>query len=56
MVRRAKWTVKVIVDLCVVSLGVVMYPAPSIATCEKELSEVGCKIQLHLNGTSIKGG
>ena len=48
-------TMKVIVDLCVVPIGVGVHLAPTIATCEKVLSEAGLKIQLHPNGTAIEG-
>ena len=46
---------KVIVDLCVVPIGVGVHLAPYIAACEKVLSEAGLKIQLHPNGTTIEG-
>jgi uncharacterized protein (TIGR00106 family) len=46
---------KVIVDLCVVPIGVGVHLAPYIAACEKVLSEAGLKIQLHPNGTAIEG-
>jgi len=48
-------TMKVIVDLCVVPIGVGVHLAPYIAACEKVLSEAGLKIQLHPNGTAIEG-
>ena len=44
---------KVIVDLCVVPIGVGVHLAPYIAACEKVLTEAGLKIQLHPNGTAI---
>jgi uncharacterized protein (TIGR00106 family) len=47
--------VKVIVDLCVVPIGVGVHLAPYIAACEKVLTEAGLKIQLHPNGTAIEG-
>jgi len=46
---------KMIVDLCVVPIGVGVHLAPHIAACEKVLSEAGLKIQLHPNGTAIEG-
>ena len=46
---------KVIVDLCVVPIGVVDNLAPYIAACEWVLLDVGLKIQLHPNGTAIEG-
>jgi uncharacterized protein (TIGR00106 family) len=45
---------KVIVDLCVVPIGVGVHLAP-YAACEKVLTEAGLKIQLHPNGTAIAG-
>jgi uncharacterized protein (TIGR00106 family) len=48
-------TMKVIVDLCVVPIGVGVQLAPYIAACEKVLAEAGLKIQLHPNGTAIEG-
>jgi uncharacterized protein (TIGR00106 family) len=53
--NRAGLTVKVIVDLCVVPIGVGVNLAPYIAACEKVLIEAGLKIQLHPNGTAIEG-
>ena len=46
---------KVIVDLCVVPIGVGVHLAPYIAACETGLTEAGLKIQLHPNGTAIEG-
>ena len=46
---------KVIVDLCVVPIGVGVHLAPYIAACETVLAEAGLKIQLHPNGTAIEG-
>ena len=45
---------KVIVDLCVVPIGVGVHLAPYIAACEQVLMEAGLKIQLHPNGTAIE--
>jgi uncharacterized protein YqgV (UPF0045/DUF77 family) len=39
--------VKVIVDLCMVPVGVGVHRAPCIAACEKVLNEAGLKIQPH---------
>jgi uncharacterized protein (TIGR00106 family) len=47
--------VKVIVDLCVVPIGVGVHLAPYIAACEKVLTGAGLKIELHPNGTAIEG-
>jgi uncharacterized protein (TIGR00106 family) len=46
---------KVIVDLCVVPIGVGVNLAPYIAACERVLLHAGLKIQLHPNGTAIEG-
>lgn len=46
---------KVIVDLCVIPIGVGVSLSPYVAACEKVLSEAGLKIQLHANGTNIEG-
>ena len=46
---------KVIVDLCVVPLGIGVSLSPYVAACEKILSEAGLKTQLHANGTNIEG-
>ena len=46
---------KVIVDLCVVPIGVGVHLSPYIAACETVLQEAGLKIQLHANGTAIEG-
>ncbi|MCT0224203.1 MTH1187 family thiamine-binding protein [Synechococcus sp. CS-1328] len=46
---------KVIVDLCVVPIGVGINLALYIAACERVLLNAGLKIQLHPNGTAIEG-
>ncbi len=46
---------KVIVDLCVVPIGVGVNLAHYIAACERVLLDAGLKIQLHSNGTAIEG-
>ncbi|MGD0584205.1 MAG: MTH1187 family thiamine-binding protein [Oryzomonas sp.] len=45
----------VIVDLCVVPIGVGVSLSPYVAACEKVLSQAGLKISLHANGTNIEG-
>ena len=45
----------IIVDLCVVPIGVGVSLSPYIAACEKVLQEAGLKTQLHANGTNIEG-
>jgi len=54
-IQVGQWKLKVIVNLCMVSIGVGVHLAPYIAACEKVLSEAGLKIQLHPNGTAIEG-
>ena len=44
---------KVIVDLCVVPIGVGVSLAPYVATCERVLQQAGLTIRLHPNGTGI---
>lgn len=46
---------KVIVDLCVVPLGVGVSVSPYIVECEKILKETGLKTHLHAYGTNIEG-
>jgi len=46
---------KVIVDLCVVPIGVGVSLSPYIAACERILAEAGLKTELHANGTNIEG-
>ena len=46
---------KVILDLCVVPLGVGVSLSPYVAACEKVLAEAGLKTALHAYGTNIEG-
>ena len=46
---------KVIMDLCVVPLGVGVSVSRYIAACEQILSEAGLKIGMHAYGTNIEG-
>ena len=46
---------KVIVDLCVVPIGVGVSVSTYIAACQKVLSEAGLKTCLHAYGTNIEG-
>jgi len=46
---------KVMVDLCIVPLGVGVSLSGYIAACEKVLAEAGLKIALHSYGTNIEG-
>jgi uncharacterized protein (TIGR00106 family) len=45
----------VIVDLCLVPIGVGVSLSSYVAACEKVLAEAGLKTVLHANGTSIEG-
>jgi uncharacterized protein (TIGR00106 family) len=45
----------VIVDLCVVPIGVGVNLVPFIAACERVRLGAGIKLQLHPNGTAIEG-
>lgn len=46
---------KVIVDLCVVPIGVGVSVSKYVAECQKVLQEAGLKHQLHAYGTNIEG-
>lgn len=46
---------KVMVDLCIVPLGVGVSLSSYIASCEKVLTDAGLKIALHSYGTNIEG-
>ncbi|MEI7731631.1 MAG: MTH1187 family thiamine-binding protein [Verrucomicrobiota bacterium] len=45
----------VIVDLCIVPVGVGVSLSPYVAVCEKILTDAGLKTVLHANGTNIEG-
>ena len=45
----------VIVDLCIVPIGVGISLSPYVAACERVLLEAGLKTTLHANGTNIEG-
>jgi uncharacterized protein (TIGR00106 family) len=45
----------VIVDLCLVPIGIGVDLAPSIATCQRVLRERGVEHTLHSAGTTIEG-
>ncbi|HTL16382.1 MAG TPA: MTH1187 family thiamine-binding protein [Patescibacteria group bacterium] len=45
----------VILDLCIVPLGVGLSLSSYVAACEKVLREAGLKTVLHANGTNIEG-
>jgi uncharacterized protein (TIGR00106 family) len=46
---------KVIVDLCIIPIGVGVSLSPYVAAAEQILSEARLKTQLHANGTNIEG-
>lgn len=46
---------KVLVDLCIVPIGVGVSLSTYIAECEKVLAEAGLKTSLHSYGTNIEG-
>ena len=45
----------VMIDLCIVPIGVGVSLSPYVAACEKVLAEAGLKKALHANGTNIEG-
>ncbi len=45
----------VIVDLCVVPIGVGISVSEYVAACERVLTQAGLNIQLHAYGTNIEG-
>jgi len=47
--------VKVIVDLCVVPMGVGVSVSKYVAQCQQILEAAGLKINLHAYGTNIEG-
>jgi len=46
---------KILVDLCVVPMGVGVSVSSYVAACEKILVEAGLKTALHAYGTNIEG-
>ncbi len=46
---------KIIVDFCVIPLGVGVSLSPYIAECQKILARLGLKHELHAYGTNIEG-
>jgi len=46
---------KVLVDLCIVPIGVGVSLSSYIAACEKVLAAAGLKTSLHAYGTTIEG-
>lgn len=48
-------TMNVILDLCIVPIGMGVSLSSYVAACEKVLSQAGLKTVLHANGTNIEG-
>ncbi len=46
---------KVIVDFCLIPLGVDLSLSPYIAECQRILNDAGLKHELHAYGTNIEG-
>ena len=46
---------KVLVDLCVIPLGVGLSISNYVAACERVVTDAGLKSTLHANGTNIEG-
>lgn len=46
---------KVLVDLCIVPIGVGVSLSGYVAACERVLAEAGLKTSLHAYGTNIEG-
>lgn len=46
---------KVIIDLCIVPLGVGVSVSEYVAACHKILKKAGLKTQLHAYGTNVEG-
>jgi uncharacterized protein (TIGR00106 family) len=47
--------VKVIVEFCLIPIGIGVSLSPYVAACENVLAEAGLKTTLHANGTNIEG-
>ena len=45
----------VMIDLCIVPIGVGVSLSPYVAACEKVLAEAGLKTTLHAYGTNVEG-
>lgn len=46
---------KVMIDLCIVPVGVGVSLSPFVAACQKVLAEAGLKSTLHAYGTNVEG-
>lgn len=45
----------IIIDLCIIPIGIGVSLSPYVAVCEKVLADAGLKCVLHANGTNIEG-
>jgi len=48
-------TMKVLVDVSIVPIGVGVSLSPYVAACERVLQEAGLSPQLHAHGTNVEG-
>ena len=55
MCNEGNEKMKVMVDLCVVPIGVGVSVSKHIAACQQVLNEAGLKTHLHAYGTNIEG-
>jgi uncharacterized protein (TIGR00106 family) len=46
---------QVLIELCIVPMGVGVSVSPYVAACEKVLDEAGLNHQLHAYGTNVEG-
>ncbi len=53
--RKELKTMKVMIDLCIVPVGVGVSLSPYVAACEKVLAGTGLKTSLHSFGTNVEG-
>jgi len=53
--KTGKHTMKVIVDLCVVPIGVGVSVSAYVTACERVLRKAGLKTFMHAYGTNIEG-
>lgn len=54
-VSKPGYIMKVIMDLCIVPIGVGVSLSGYVAACEEVLKKSGLTYQLHANGTNIEG-
>jgi uncharacterized protein (TIGR00106 family) len=53
--EKKRLQMKVIIDLCVVPMGVGVSISKYVAVCQEILKKAGLKTQLHAYGTNIEG-